>query len=413
MSKFTLWSAISALLLIFAFAPAAQAQSCDEGFVFDPDDGVCVPGTTTPVDPDNGNSDDLGGGTEPRLLRFLTPDNGSSYAAGTEIAPTGRTSLTLVQNLPLDLTIVLDNSASMRASTPLFNEETPNPNDRLTRGEVTQNALDALLGVLPQDTILTTVLFGSNVSLVSEKVIDRNFDGVPDMGRGLTRAETIAHLKSAQFRDQGTFFADMLDEVTGFYNDSVVEYLPEEYDRELLILSDGQNNGRPVNGFLPFVLNSFGDTTVVSLPGNSPGGTAFLQSFTQGGARFIDTSQDAQDLVNVFSGLGQSFSGLEGLQITNPDGTTYDATTDVLGQFTLNPFALREGENVFTALATFEGGLTETATLSLFGTATTTTPVDPVDPVDPGTPAPVPLPAAAWMLLAALGGLRVLRRKTG
>ncbi|MEO0503769.1 MAG: hypothetical protein AAFZ14_10610, partial [Pseudomonadota bacterium] len=83
--------------------PAWAQQSCTDGQVLNPDTGNCEVnnGGGGGGSGGDGNDDD---GLTPRLLRFLTPDAGSSFASGTEIAPTGRTSLTNVQKLPLDLT---------------------------------------------------------------------------------------------------------------------------------------------------------------------------------------------------------------------------------------------------------------------------------------------------------------------
>ena len=57
----------------------------------------------------------------------------------------------------------------------------------------------------------------------------------------------------------------------------------------------------------------------------------------------------------------------------------------------------------------FNGGVDNIVYSSTF---VQTDPVDPVDPVDPTDPSVVPLPASALLLLAGLGGLGVLRRRT-
>ena len=381
--------------------PAWAQQSCTDGQVLNPDTGNCEVnnGGGGGGSGGDGNDDD---GLTPRLLRFLTPDAGSSFASGTEIAPTGRTSLTNVQKLPLDLTVVIDTSLSMSAPTGLPNTDTPTPGDQFNRLELVQSGVKKLLEVLPETAIVTIVDFANTAASVTEKVIDRNFDSVPDPGGSLTRAEVIDHVNNLAPNGNATNYGAALTETLDSYAGGVsAGFTVETYDRELLFLSDGQPTS--LNYFAQLNALPFRgvDPLFVSLPGNSLGGNNLLQQAANNtSGRFFDYSGDAQGLFDAFSNPSELLFGITSLEITDPDGSTYSAETDAFGNFTLNAFALNEGNNVFSATALFEDGTSFTDTLTLVGTAS-----------DTMTPA-VPLPAAGWMFLSVmLGGAAWSRRR--
>lgn len=386
------------ILSLLLTSPALAQSSCPDGQSLDPDTGGCVVGGGS--DPGTGPTDD---GLIPRLLRFLTPDAGDEFTAGTEVAPTGRTSLTNVQDLPLDLTIVIDDSQSMRAPTNLLNTDTPDPTDRLSRLDIVKQGVSDLLGALSDDAVVTVIGFGHAVQSLTEKYIDANGDGVSDMGTNASRQQSIDFVNTFQGRGSQTRYDLALTETLTLDNrGALAGFTLDAYDKELLFLSDGlptaqnyftQLNALPFRGI---------DSLFVSLPGNVPQGNAVLeQAANRTNGSFIDFSGDALGLLNAFGDPATALFGITSLEITNPDGTRYFADTDPFGNFTLDPFALSEGDNLFSATALFENGTSFSDTLTLVGTAGTTAP-----------PA-VPLPAAGWLLGGLMvGGAAWGRRKT-
>lgn len=384
--------------LVIAAPPAWAQASCDDGQVINPDTGNCeLPGDGGGgSDPDNGgDNDDL----VPKLLRFLTPDAGDSFAAGTEVAPTGRTSLTNVQKLPLDLTVVIDTSASMSQSTGLVDPSTADPNDSLSRLDLVKAGVDSLLTSLADSAAVTVVTFDRFAASRTEKMSDANFDGVVDQGAGQSRQQIKDYVSGLEATGDRTNYDVAFTETLNRYNgDAGAGIELTDFDKELLFLSDGQPTGG--NYFPQFNALRFRgvDPIIASLPGNSPLGNNRLQELaTLSQGQFLDFSNDPLGLQAAFNDPSTFLFGITSLEITNPDGTSYFAETDAFGNFTLDPFALTEGDNVFSATAFFEDDSSFTDTLTLVGTATDM--------------APVPLPASGWLMLGVLAGAAAWGRK--
>lgn len=391
--KVRVWLALTVALL---GAPVAAQSTCPPGEILNPDTGACETDPGSNPGSGTGGTDD---GLIPRLLRFYNPNDGDSFAAGTQIAPTGRTSLTNVQNIPLDLTIVIDDSQSMRTRTTLPNESTPDPNDFLTRLDVVKQGALSLIDALPLDAVISVVSFGNGTQSITEKPLDANFNGVVDQGAGATREDVKTAVENLQGVGATTDYGAAFTQVFQLDNASNVSgFTSDLYDKELLFLSDGQPAAPNYFTFINALPFRGIDPLFVSLPGNSLIGNMLLEdAATRSGGRFFDFSRDVSGLLGAFEDPAQTFFGITSLEITNPDGARYAATTDAFGNFTLDPFALADGDNVFTATAFFEDGTQLTDSLTVVGTSST-------------TPAPVPLPGTVWLLLSALGGSAALFR---
>ncbi|MEM9583609.1 MAG: VPLPA-CTERM sorting domain-containing protein [Pseudomonadota bacterium] len=385
-------TAVCAILATLPGTAFAQGLSCDEGFVLDPDTLDCVPDSSEPPPVDEG--------LLPKLLRFLTPEEGSSFVAGTKVAPTGRTSLTNVQKLPLDLTIVIDDSASMRVPTSLPNEQTPDPRDGLSTMDVVKAGVLDLISALSDQAVVTVITFGDALASATEKRIDRNFDAAADPGSEKTRAQVADFVAAITPDGQATRYDLGFTEALGLYAGGVGSgFSLDAFDRELLFLSDGRPSS--LNYFTQLnALNFRGvDPIFVSLPGNSSSGNAVLrQAASRTGGQVYDFSGSAQGLLDAFANPATALFGITSVEITNPDSSSYFVDTDAFGNFTLSPFALSKGDNIFTATALFENGEMFTETLTLKG-------------VGPDVAA-VPLPASLWFLGVGIAGLGVMRRRT-
>lgn len=396
MNKITKLVLGTSILISSMFSSLAVAQtSCPDGQVFNSDTGACQ------TDPNPPGMDD---GTDPRLLRFLTPDNQSVFATGTEVAPTGRSSLSRVQDLPLDLTIVLDVTSSMNRPTSVVNPDEmiggPDRGDGFYSViDMARSVLGDLSKVLPYNTVLTGMTFGNGVNILSEKLLDANFDLIPDNNDATDKAAIQNMLLTTPANGRAEEYDQLFRTISGFYNDTVTLTPLDLHDRELLILTDGLNSGAPIS---PFVLNTFGgyaDATILSLPGTRPQGVRFQSDLaTTIGARFLDFTQDQDSFLDLFKTSTSLFSGVESVEITDPDGDSYFAALNPFGDFELDYFALKEGANIFTATSRFSDGSTAVDQLNLTG-------------LTPAVAA-VPLPTSGVLLVMCISMLAWCRRRT-
>ena len=93
---------------------------------------------------------------------------------------------------------------------------------------------------------------------------------------------------------------------------------------------------------------------------------------------------------SVFSGTGGNLVGLEKVEVTDPDGDTIEIATDALGNFEASAFALKPGDNTWSATAFATDGSTATADLTLTA---------------------VPVPGALPLMATAVGGIAYWRRR--
>jgi uncharacterized protein YegL len=305
-------------------------------------------------------------------VAWLSPPNGASFPVGTSVAPTGQASATGTVGGNLDLVLVLDSSGSMASNVSL-------PSGTISRRQLQQDAANALVNNLPA---------GTNVGVV-------DFDGSASVVQTLTSIPSAGVTNAINGID-ASGFTDIAAGITAADNELDARGTPGN-SQQILLISDGGSSQFAAEAAATTAAASGYTVNTVGFPGAS---NSVLQAVaTAGGGTFVNFDGNPQDIVDVFSGSqGGVLVGVQGVQITDPDGNSYAATVNALGGFTANGFNLNLGANTFTALATFTDQSTASATLTLFGTQN-------------GTAPPVPLPASALLLLGGLGALGALRRR--
>jgi hypothetical protein len=301
-------------------------------------------------------------------VTFTSPVDGSSAPVGTHITPTGIASATgTTGGAGLDLAIVIDVSGSTSGAGILAEK----------------NAAKALIAALPPATSsvsiirfsstagtvapLTPLIPATNIAALNAAIDALSAGGGTNIGTGIDRA---------------TF------ELTG-------ANATAGRSTQMVVLSDGFTSGNPSVNAAAALVAGVDNVHSVALPGAD---VATMQGIaTAGNGTFVNLTTTGLDgLIGIFQGTGGSLVGIDKIVVTLPDGTVIDPNTvSGIGAFTVDQaFNIAAGPNTWTVQAFFSDGTSATDTVTVNGTTGV-----------------VPLPAAAWMLLAGLGALGVAARR--
>lgn len=283
-------------------------------------------------------------------VSWNSPADGSSFPVGTEVMPDGTASGIGVTGNGLDLILVLDSSGSMG-----FTDA--------TIGGVTQS-----LQQWQKDAAIALVN-GLPVNNVSVGIVE--FDSDANTVRTLSplltdKAAIIAAINSVDASggtNIGTGIQAATAELTGVNHTA-------GRSQQMVVFSDGFTLGTPSLDAANAVLAGVDSVHSVAFPGAN---IATMQSIaTAGNGTFINasTAQGIQDLIDLFSGLGGSLVGIDHVDIEMPDGTLIGSiAVDAFGNFKTPGWFMELGANTFIATAYGSDGTSASASLTLYGTA--------------------------------------------
>jgi hypothetical protein len=304
---------------------------------------------------------------------WTSPANGSSFSVGTLVSPTGQANASGVIGGGLDLVIAMDSSGSMGSLVPIAGSP--------TRREVQATAATALVNNLPAGSAVSIVDFDSNA------FVAQSLTTLPGGLSDVTSAINSVNASGGTDIRDGIVAADNELDANGRSGTS----------KQILVISDGGSSVSSATAAASAAAADGYTVNTVSFPG---GTVSTMEAIAlAGGGTFVNFSNNPQDIVDIFGGAGGGvLVGVSGVEITDPDGNTFAAGVDAVGNFTSAAYALKAGANTWTAVATFTDQTTASATLTLFG-----------DDNGGNGATPVPLPAAGWMLVAGLGALGAIR----
>ena len=325
-------------------------------------------------------------------VEWNSPANNSSFLVGTDVSPTGQAA-SVGAGAGLDLVLVLDRSGSMCCQN--FSGQ--------SRQQWQRDAAIALVNSLPTTGVSISIVEYGSVANTSVRL-------------GLTDTNSAANIQSiigainAVPASGLTAMGTGIDLATSVLTDLSGNATPGR-SKQMVVISDGiPNRGTPVPTAVANALNAGVNALHgIAIPG---GNTNVLQNqiAIEGGGAFADFS-NPDDLANIesFFSAGGGFVGLDQLDLQLPNGTLLeDYPVDAFGNFVVDPaWAMELGANIFTATASFADGTQLSRELSLIGVMEQNGGSGPGD-----DPVAVPTPSSMPLLIAGLGLLGLLRRRS-
>jgi hypothetical protein len=271
-------------------------------------------------------------------VSWLSPADGSTYATGTVVSPTGQASgVGGTAGSGLDLVLVMDVSGSMYGS-------------GLAAAKTAANALVAALPTA--STSVGIVQFASTATPYVPL-------GLTPLASGSVAVHNaINGLSAGGGTNIGAGVQAGGITVTGAGHTSGRSTM-------MVVLSDGSGS---YSGQAATWYASQGVVThTVGIPGHY---APLMQQVANDGHGVYTNAGSLQGLINLFSGTGGNLVGLDHVDVQLPDGTWINSiATDALGNFTVPGYALATGANVFLANAYGTDQTAASATLTLYGQA--------------------------------------------
>jgi Ca-activated chloride channel homolog len=302
---------------------------------------------------------------------WISPANGSSFAVGTVVSPTGQASGVGSIGDTLEIALILDSSGSMGTV------ETAGSITQ-TRRLWQQDAAKALVNSLNTSTSSVGVVeFDSSASVVNP---------LTPLSSGL--AGVISGIESVD-ASGGTNIPSGMVLGTPMLTGGTAGA-----SKHMVVSSDGATSGDPAAAAAAaaaagIVVHS------IALPGAD---LATMQAIaTAGGGTFVDASDPTSltALINLLAGIGGNLVALDHIDVRLPDGTLVtNVAFDGFGNFTAPSYALQAGNNIFTVFAYGDDGSSAQADLNLVGVTST-----------------VPEPATISLLAGGLLAMALAARK--